>query len=175
MNAMKPAFSHLAIVALLAVAPRVPAADSTARPVPLGSRGIFPTSERPIGWRGDGSGAWPGATPVAEWNAETGQNVVWKTPMPGPSFSQPIVVGDKVFTLADPNWLICLSAADGRVLWQKAGSHNGDAAGDGGAGARGDRFLGTRIPQLRDLARCEEALCAEVPAGRDRPRDAGGE
>ena len=84
--------------------------------VPLGHRDFYPSSERPVGLRGDGSGAWPGATPVTEWNASNGKNIAWKTAMPGPSFSQPIVVGDKVFTLADPNWLICLSAVDGKIL-----------------------------------------------------------
>ena len=91
--------------------------------VPYGDPDFYPTSDRTIGWRGDGNGAWPGAVPVQEWNATTGKNIVWKTPMPGPSFSQPIVVGDKVFTLADPNWLICLSAADGKILWQKEVDH----------------------------------------------------
>ncbi len=90
---------------------------------PPGHPNFYPTAERPIGWRGDGTGAWPGATPVKVWNAATGKNIVWKTPMPGPSFSQPIVVGDKVFTLADPNWLICLSARNGSILWQKQVDH----------------------------------------------------
>ena len=96
--------------------------EDTAR-VPLGHPDFYPTSERPLGWRGDGTGAWPGASPVKRWNAVSGENVVWKTPMPGPSFSQPIVVGDKVFTLADPNWLICLNAINGAILWQKAVDH----------------------------------------------------
>lgn len=90
---------------------------------PYGHRDFYPSSERTVGLRGDGSGAWPGATPVREWNAKTGKNLAWKTPMPGPSFSQPIIVGDKVFTLADPNWLICLSAHDGKILWQRAVDH----------------------------------------------------
>lgn len=107
----------LAGMAALAVSADAPAA------VPFGHRDFYPSTERPVGLRGDGSGAWPGATPVREWNATTGRNIAWKTPMPGPSFSQPVVVGDKVFTLADPNWLLCLSAVDGKILWQKAVDH----------------------------------------------------
>ncbi len=91
--------------------------------VPRGHRDFYPSGERPVGLRGDGTGAWPGATPVREWNARTGKNIVWKTPLPGPSFSQPLVVGDKVFTLADPNWLLCLSARDGEILWRRAVDH----------------------------------------------------
>ncbi len=55
-------------------------------PIPLGHREFYPSAERPVGWRGDGTGAWPGATPVAAFNGETGKNIVWKVPMAGPSF-----------------------------------------------------------------------------------------
>src|SRR5688572_28881829 len=89
----------------------------------MGHPDFYPSHDRPVGWRGDGTGAWPGATVVKTWNAATGANIAWKTPMPGPSFSQPIVVGDKVFTLADPNWLVCLHARDGKVLWRAAVDH----------------------------------------------------
>ena len=95
----------------------------TALGVPVGHPDFFPSKEHPVGWRGNGTGAWPGAAPVTEWNAQTGKNIVWKTAMPGPSFSQPIVVGDKVFTLADPNWLICVNARNGKIIWQKAADH----------------------------------------------------
>lgn len=33
----------------------------------LGSPDFMPTPERPIGWRGDGTGIYPGATPPVEW------------------------------------------------------------------------------------------------------------
>ena len=105
---------------LLAVLCLTPSAGAA---VTLGHRDFYPTGERPVGLRGDGTGAWPGATPVSEWNAATGKNIAWKTPMPGPSFGQPIVVGDKVFTLADPNWLLCLNAVDGKILWQTKVDH----------------------------------------------------
>jgi hypothetical protein len=35
--------------------------------VPLGHKDFYPTAQRPIGFRGDGNGAFPGATPVTEW------------------------------------------------------------------------------------------------------------
>lgn len=108
----------LRLFVLLAAAVPALAAD-----LPLGHKDFYPSPQRPVGWRGDGSGAFPGATPVAEWDGAAGKNVVWKVAMPGPSFSQPVVVGDKVFTLADPNLLICVSAIDGKVLWQKAVDH----------------------------------------------------
>jgi outer membrane protein assembly factor BamB len=36
-----------------------------------GSRDYYPSPERPYGWRGDGTAAWPGATPVTEWREGT--------------------------------------------------------------------------------------------------------
>jgi outer membrane protein assembly factor BamB len=34
---------------------------------------------------------------VAKWNAATGENILWKTPIPGMSVSSPIIWGDRVF------------------------------------------------------------------------------
>jgi hypothetical protein len=68
-----------------------------------------------IGFRGDGTGNFPDANPPVKWSAT--ENVVWKTPMPGRSNSQPIVVGDRVFTCSEPSTLLCVSAADGKILW----------------------------------------------------------
>ena len=99
-------------------------AESPVRPdVPLGSADFYPSSERPVGWRGDRTGAFPGATPVTNWSSKTGENIVWKCLMPAPSWGQPIVVGERVFTTADPNLLLCVSALDGKILWKKQVDH----------------------------------------------------
>ena len=68
-----------------------------------------------IGFRGDGTGSFPDANPPVKWSAA--ENVVWKTPMPARSNSSPIVVGDRVFTCSEPSTLLCVSAADGKILW----------------------------------------------------------
>jgi hypothetical protein len=60
---------------------------------------------------------------VTNWNADTGQNVVWRSPMPAPSFAQPLVVGEKVFTMADPHILLCVNARSGAILWQTEVDH----------------------------------------------------
>src|SRR5262245_41616421 len=67
-----------------------------------------------------------------EWGA--GSGVAWKTPLPGPGHSSPIVWGDRIFLTAfEPSgklgnliwWrsgrllVLCLDRATGRVLWQK--------------------------------------------------------
>ncbi len=58
----------------------------------------------PAGWpsfRGhDGSGNGDGKNAPISWNAETGDGVVWKTPLPGLANSSPIAWGDHVFVTA---------------------------------------------------------------------------
>jgi len=132
MNSLKRTLWAAAIITAAILAPvaqsaraddAVPAAPAAKADIPLGSADFYPSSERPIGWRGDGTGAFPGATPVTTWNSKTDKNIVWKTQMPAPSWGQPIVLGEKVFTMADPNLLICVNIKDGKILWQKEVDH----------------------------------------------------
>lgn len=71
-----------------------------------------------IGWRGDGTGRFAAADPPQTWSPE--DNVVWKAELPGRSLASPIVVGDRVFVTANPTELLCFSAGDGRLLWQRS-------------------------------------------------------
>jgi hypothetical protein len=87
------------------------------------------------GFRGPGvRGSSPETGLVTTWS-ET-ENLKWKTPLPGPGSSSPILWGDKVFVTCysgygadkdnpgDPSnlkrHLVCISAADGKVLWDKS-------------------------------------------------------
>jgi len=110
-------------ILMLAVALALTTTLHAASVVPLGHPDFYPSPERPVGWRGDGTGAWPGAKCVTNWNSETGENIVWKTNTPGAGLCQPIVVGEKVFITADPNWLLCYNIHDGKLLWQTAIDH----------------------------------------------------
>ena len=107
------------LIVTLALAATLHAADA----VPTGHPDFYPSPERPIGWRGDGTGAWPGADVIATWNANTGDNVVWKVETPGAGLCQPIVVGEKLFVTSDPNLLLCYNVNDGKLLWQTAIDH----------------------------------------------------
>jgi outer membrane protein assembly factor BamB/Ca2+-binding EF-hand superfamily protein len=77
-------------------------------------------AEPPVGWRNDGSGRFPTATPPSEWSGE--KNVVWKVELPGAAFGSPIVVGDRLFVVSDPAELLCIRRSDGKILWRKASS-----------------------------------------------------
>lgn len=70
-----------------------------------------------MGWRTDGTGRYPAATPPLTWSAE--QGVVWATPTPAHSNSTPLLVGDLVFVTSEPTTLLCLRATDGALLWAK--------------------------------------------------------
>jgi outer membrane protein assembly factor BamB len=51
------------------------------------------------GWRGpngDNHASAVNETPL-RWNLETGENVIWKTPVPGRGHSTPVLVGDAIF------------------------------------------------------------------------------
>jgi len=119
-----------------------PAGDSAL----LGGKDYYPSDHHPVGFRGDGNGWFPGATPVTEfWDGTPVQkdmefddrgkkkmvkiwdfsdsktkNIVWKTEMPSWANSQPIVVGDKVFTYGEPDILFCVDANSGKLLWKQA-------------------------------------------------------
>lgn len=73
------------------------------------------TPARPFGWRGDGTGRFPGATPATEWSVT--KNVRWRATV-GKSYSSPIVAGDAVIVTSEPNLVICLDRATGRERWR---------------------------------------------------------
>jgi hypothetical protein len=51
------------------------------------------------------------------------KNIVWMTELPHRSNSTPIVVGDRIFLMAEPDELLCLDRASGKVLWTAANSY----------------------------------------------------
>ncbi len=71
-----------------------------------------------VGWRTDGRGQYPDAEPPTTFS-ET-ENVVWATPMPSWSNASPVVTKDRIFVCAEPDLLIAVSKATGKILWQKA-------------------------------------------------------
>jgi outer membrane protein assembly factor BamB len=112
------AFLFFAIVATGNAWPATPSSD-----VPLGSPAFQPTPQRPIGWRGDGTGCYPGATPPTEWEVKRDgsdtsvKNVVWKASLPSTGVSSPIIVGEQIFVTSEIADLVCLDKKTGRVLW----------------------------------------------------------
>ncbi len=79
------------------------------------------------GPRGDGSSAETGLP--TKWDGATGENIAWKTAIPGRGHASPIVWEDRVFVVScledkkpggktHDRVLVCLDRRSGRVLWQ---------------------------------------------------------
>jgi len=79
---------------------------------------ISASAKDPIGWRTDGNGLYKNVTPPTRWAED--KNVLWKTKLPGRSQGSPILVGERIFVVADPAELICVNAADGAILWRRS-------------------------------------------------------
>ncbi len=57
------------------------------------------------------------------WDVPGGKGVVWRSPVPLPGNSSPVVWKDRVFVTGgniDERKVFCYSAADGKLLWQRA-------------------------------------------------------
>jgi outer membrane protein assembly factor BamB len=106
---MRIAFSILALVVAGF------ASVATAAEPLLGSAEYSASPERPFGWRGDGTGRFPGATPVTEWSKT--KNVRWST-LVGSGFSSPILTEKFAFVTSEPNRLICLERGTGKEVWK---------------------------------------------------------
>src|SRR6185295_542279 len=51
------------------------------------------------------------------------ENIAWMTELPGRSTSTPIIVGSRIFLMAEPDELICLDKATGKILWSAINNH----------------------------------------------------
>ena len=109
------AFRVFWILLITAISTNSVRSAEPAAPAPLGSPDYRPTPERPFGWRGDGSGQFPAATPPTQWSAK--KNIRWATVV-GSSYSSPILTDKAVIVTAEPNLVICLNRADGSVRWR---------------------------------------------------------
>jgi outer membrane protein assembly factor BamB len=83
----------------------------------LGSADFRPSPEHPFGWRGDGTGQFPGAAPAISWSDK--KNVRWSATV-GHSYSSPIITDKLVLVTSEPNLLVCLDRANGKELWRVA-------------------------------------------------------
>ena len=84
-------------------------------PVLLGSPEYQPSAARPFGFRGDGSGRFPGATPALEWSST--KNVRWSATV-GKGYASPVLTNALVLILSEPGVLIALDRATGKERWK---------------------------------------------------------
>src|SRR6476646_2031450 len=108
---MNISFRAQSLATLLAITFSLSVANALHAAEELGSPNFMPTPEQPIGWRGDGTGRYPAATPPTSWDVKADgshKGVVWAQPLPATAVSSPIIVGDKIFLTGEVSDLICL-------------------------------------------------------------------
>jgi len=75
------------------------------------------------GFRGPfGNGVYFQKNTPVEWDAASGKNVIWKTPVPKKGYNSPVIWGNKVFLSgADNNSreVYCFDRSSGKVLWKQ--------------------------------------------------------
>ena len=81
------------------------------------SSGATPASQQTAGWLGNGSNFYPEATPATEWARE--HNIVWSASV-GSSYSSGIIIAGRVLITSEPSLLVCVDAANGKILWKKS-------------------------------------------------------
>jgi outer membrane protein assembly factor BamB len=94
------------------------AATVAARDAAVAAAGPAPTRGW-SGWRGDGTGLFPDATPPIAWDLRSGACVRWHTPLPYWSNATPALAADRLFVTVEPHTLVCLATGDGRIRWQQ--------------------------------------------------------
>lgn len=74
------------------------------------------------GFRGPEGIGWDYHTDVpTEWDGPSGQNILWKIPIPHPGYNSPIIWGKRIFLSgADRRTQVvyCIDADSGEILWQ---------------------------------------------------------
>ena len=97
--------------------PPVAAAQASYTPSEEDVRNAWPRFRGP-----DGSGISPYTNVPDTWDAASGKNILWKTPVPLPGNNSPVVCGKRVFLSgADEKrrQVYCFDTADGKLLWQQ--------------------------------------------------------
>ena len=94
-----------------------PPAPTTPFPTPEELKQNWPRFRGP-----GGSGVSAYANVPTTWNAKTGENILWKAPVPVTGPNSPVLWGNRVFLCGateKKREVYCYDAASGRLLWQK--------------------------------------------------------
>ena len=104
------------------------AKTDTAKAVPVAAvkitiPGINAIKANVPGFRGPlGNGVYFQKNTPVEWDAASGKNVIWKTPVPQKGYNSPVIWGNKVFLSGADNQsreVYCFDRSSGKVLWKQ--------------------------------------------------------
>ena len=114
--------------------PQAPSGDSAATNV---ASPAAPLPSQPVHWpafRGPGGlGVADAENPPTAWDGKSGRNILWKTPVPRPGYSSPIVVGDNVYLTGgdkEKREIFCFNADTGQLRWRADTEGVPDAPGE---------------------------------------------
>src|SRR5690349_11482380 len=86
---------------------------------------VFASGDNWPRWRGPaGTGQSTEKNLPLKWAAEGNANIRWKTDLPGPGMSSPIVWGDRIFLTqaldkdGKQRAILCFNRKDGKELWR---------------------------------------------------------
>jgi outer membrane protein assembly factor BamB len=157
-----------------------PAGGSTG---PMGSPKFTATPEHPVGWRGDGSGRYPGATPPTKWERKksgsgyAASGIAWALPLPNTGVSCPIIVGNRIYLTVEPWDLMCIDKNSGQILWIRTSApFEGLSPED----RKGNPDIETKlVPLLAQLQKSNEDVAASLnskvaTAATSGPKDSSG-
>lgn len=91
----------------------------------IASERVTDRTERLRNWpsfRGAGSGHWAAANLPSRWDGELGEGILWKTEVPLPGFSSPIIWADRVFVTGANSERCAVYAFDavgGKLVWER--------------------------------------------------------
>ena len=117
----------------------------------------------PLGFRTDGTGRYPDTDPPLNWG--TDKNVIWNIKLPQ-SNAIPVILGDRLFTCAEPCVLLCINKADGKILWKKESSFKEIPLTE-----KEQAQFDIERKQGEDIARRQSALDKESSALRKKLKD----
>ena len=125
--------------------------------------GVWSQSDYPSWWFLDVmlTAAWP-------YETET-KNIRWATELPSHGVANPVIVGNRIFVLAEPGRLICVDKRTGKILYDRAPSF-WDTLSEN---ERKDPVfkevaaLGARLAEIRAAASKSPGLTPEPAAERD--------
>jgi outer membrane protein assembly factor BamB len=121
-----------------------------------------------VGWRTDGTGKYPSATPPTDWAAD--RCVLWSTPMPSWSNAMPVIVDDRLFVCAEPDTLLCVDVNTGQILWQKTNGYS-DIPGFADPAAMSE--ANRQVAEIRrEIARTQGEIWKTNKALKEKPDDA---
>lgn len=140
---------------------------------PMGSPKFLATPDHPVGWRGDGTGRYPGATPPTKWERKrsgggyAASGIAWALPLPNTGVSCPIIVGPRIYLTVEPWDLMCADKASGQILWIRSNApFEGLSTDDRRANPDVESKLAPLLPQLAKANQeVADALNGHVAAG----------